>query len=121
MKLKSHSASRRSSLDRKYPRCRVYAVELSPDACQHPGFLDGNPSYQIGQPCVYIGMTSLTPEKRLAVHRSGIGSEIVLLHGLRLRPDLIPAFAAKPRYQAMRLEREITRKLRSRGMGTWQH
>ncbi|MFT4177413.1 MAG: hypothetical protein QM627_12260 [Luteolibacter sp.] len=121
MKHKSHSTSRRSILDRKYPCCKIYAVELSPEAYKHPGFLSANPFYQTGQPCIYVGMTSLTPEQRLDVHRSGIGSPIVIRHGVRLRPDLIPRFSPKPRYQAMKLEREIARKLRANGFGVWQH
>jgi len=122
MKRKSHPTSRRADLDRKYPRCRVYAVELSPEVLNHRGFRDANPHYVDGQACVYIGMTSLTAEQRLHHHLTGIRfpSEIVHHFGVALRPEILPATSAKPRSKAMKLEREIARRLRAAGMGVWQ-
>jgi len=121
MKPKSHSKSRRCSLDRKYPRCCIYAVELSAEAIRHPGFLEANPHYRPGLSCFYVGMTSLTPEQRLLVHRSGIGSEIVHQYGISLRLDLLPKLSSQPRSRAMKLERETARKLREKGFAVWQH
>ncbi|MFT3991736.1 MAG: hypothetical protein QM680_10050 [Luteolibacter sp.] len=122
MKLKLHSKSHRSALDRKYPHCRVYVIELCPKVLNHRGFRDANPHYVEGKACIYVGMTSLTPEQRFQNHLTGIRfpSEIVRRFGVALRQELLPYITAKPRSKAMKQEREIARHLRASGMGVWQ-
>ena len=43
----------------------VYVVELSPEVLQHARFRKANPDYDAVKPCVYVGMTGLSPEARL--------------------------------------------------------
>ena len=42
----------------------VYVVELSRDVLLEPKFRKSNPDYEPGKPCVYVGMTGLTPDDR---------------------------------------------------------
>jgi len=44
--------------------CRVYVIELDESVLQDPAFVRANPRYRAGQPCLYVGMTSLSPEER---------------------------------------------------------
>jgi len=37
----------------------VYVVELSNDVLFNARFMRSNPDYQLGKPCVYVGMTGL--------------------------------------------------------------
>jgi hypothetical protein len=40
----------------------VYVVALSLDVLYEPRFRRANPDYVTGKPCVYVGMTGLTPD-----------------------------------------------------------
>jgi hypothetical protein len=67
----------------------VYVVELSPDVLNEPRFMKANPTYRLGKPCVYVGMTGLTPDERFDKHKAGIKSnKYARLYGLRLMPKL---------------------------------
>lgn len=45
----------------------VYVLLLAPAAVRA-----ANPNRRRGKPCVYVGMTGLTPEERFANHKGGI-------------------------------------------------
>ena len=48
-----------------------------------------NPERDRKKPCVYVGMTGLTPEERFANHKAGTKAAwIVKRYGLRLLPEL---------------------------------
>ena len=47
----------------------VYVVELSLDVLDEARFRRANPGYAWGKPCVYVGMTGLSPDVRFAVER----------------------------------------------------
>ena len=48
-----------------------------------------NPKRDPKRPCVYVGMTGLTPEERFANHKAGTkAAPVVKRYGLRLLPEL---------------------------------
>lgn len=63
----------------------VYVIELGRSANR---YLDLEPGLEL--PCVYVGQSWHSPEKRFAIHKAGgfHASSIVVRNGIRLRPDL---------------------------------
>lgn len=102
-------------------RHNVYVVELSPEVLKEARFRRSNPGYDATKPCVYVGMTGLTPEERLKKHKQGIKSNrFVERYGVRLLPELY-AYANPMPYEAARdMEVEIGIALREDGYGVWQ-
>ena len=49
-------------------------VELSRDVLREAKFRKANPGYDGANPCVYVGMTGLSPEERFDKHKAGIKS-----------------------------------------------
>jgi hypothetical protein len=99
----------------------VYVVELDRAVLLERRFLRVNPNYDGGSPCVYVGMTGLTPEKRFENHRAGIRSNAyVTRYGLRLRPDLYAFFNPMPYRAACILEAELADDYRDKGWAVWQ-
>ncbi len=99
----------------------VYVVELDPSVLQRMKFRDANPRYIEDKPCVYVGMTGLTPEKRFANHKRGHKhSRWVKTYGWHLLPDLFPAENPMPYAEAQKMERQVARDLRAIGYGVWQ-
>ena len=57
---------------------------------REPRFLRANPDYMHRRPCVYVGMTGLSPDERFDKHKAGIKSnKFVRLYGLRLLPGAV--------------------------------
>jgi len=102
-------------------RHNVYVVELSPEVLQDARFCRANPDYDATKPCVYVGMTGLTPEQRFAKHKQGVkANRYVERYGLRLLPGLY-AYANPMPYEAARdMEVELAIGLREEGYGVWQ-
>ena len=99
----------------------VYVIELSKDVLFEAKFMRCNPNYQVGKPCVYVGMTGLDPDVRFDKHKAGIqANNYVLKYGLRLLPDLYEAFNPMPYTKAQEMEVEIGIDLRAAGFGVWQ-
>ena len=101
----------------------VYAVLLSDDVLDEPRFRDANPSYRVGMPCVYIGMTGLQPRTRLAKHKRGeLSNRFVELYGERVIP--VTEFFekhSKMEYDAAKcVENDLAEMLRNAGYGVWQ-
>ncbi len=120
--------SARKTSSRKRPAKRpthhhhnVYVVELDPVVRNIRRFLKANPERDITKPCVYVGMTGLTPEQRFAKHKAGIkANRFVQQFGLRLLPWLY-AYANPMPYQAAReMEVELAIALREEGYAVWQ-
>ena len=99
----------------------VYVIELSKDVLYEPKFRKANPDYDPSKPCLYIGMTGLTPGERFDKHKAGIRSnKFVRLYGLRLLPELYECYNPMP-YEAVReMEVELAIGLREEGYGVWQ-
>lgn len=102
-------------------RHHVYVVELDPAVLNLARFRRANPDRDMLKPCVYVGMTGLTPEARFARHKAGIqANPLVQRYGLRLLPRLY-AYANPMPYEAARdMEVELAIGLREQGYGVWQ-
>ncbi len=99
----------------------VYVVELSPEVLQEARFRRANPDYDATKPCVYVGMTGLTPEQRFRKHKDGIkANRFVQRYGLRLLPKLYAYCNPMPYQGARDMEVELAIGLREEGYGVWQ-
>ena len=99
----------------------VYVVELSKDVLNEPRFRRANSGYRLGFPCVYVGMTGLSPDVRFDKHKAGIQSNsFVRRYGLQLMPQLYDVFNPMPYEAARDMEVELAISLRARGYGVWQ-
>ena len=66
----------------------VYVVLLKSAAKRLRRVREANPNAEPKKPCVYVGMTGLTPEERLANHLRGVkGASVVTRYGVRLLPE----------------------------------
>ena len=106
---------------RRKHRHHVYVVELDPRIWNSTRFRKANPGCDITKPCVYVGMTGLTPEERFEKHKAGIrANTYVQRFGLRLLPKLY-AYANPMPYGAARdMEVELAIGLREQGYAVWQ-
>ena len=99
----------------------VYVVELSPEVLQHGRFRKANPGYDAMKPCVYVGMTGLSPDLRFDKHKAGIqANRYVQVYGLRLLPALYAVYNPMPYEAAREMEVELAIGLREAGYGVWQ-
>jgi len=102
----------------------LYVVELKAEvfSLEHK-FREANLGDIPGvKPCVYVGMTGLTPEARLQEHSNGNHSaRFVKKYGVRLLPELYTHFNPMPYAVATVMEVELARQLREQGYGVWQH
>jgi hypothetical protein len=99
----------------------VYVVELSKEVLDEPRFRKANDSYRLGFPCVYVGMTGLSPDVRFDKHKAGIQSNrYVKKYGVRLLPSLYAAYNPMPYDAARVMEVELAIALREQGFGVWQ-
>ena len=99
----------------------VYVIELDPVVLNFVRFRNANPNRDMLKPCVYVGMTGLTPEARFAKHKAGIrANSYVQRFGLRLLPRLY-AYANPMPYEAARdMEVELAIALQEEGYAVWQ-
>lgn len=102
-------------------RHNVYVIELDGAVLNHARFRNANPGRDITKPCVYVGCTGLSPEKRFAKHKAGIrANSYVQRYGLRLLPALY-AYANPMPYEAARdMEVELAIALQEEGYAVWQ-
>jgi hypothetical protein len=99
----------------------VYVVLLDDTVLNEASFLKSNPDFQFNKPCVYVGMTGLTPEVRFMRHKAGVKSNrFVLQYGLRLLPQLYAVFNPMPYDAARDMEIELAIGLREDGYAVWQ-
>ncbi len=99
----------------------VYIVQLDSKVLERKKFAERNPRYRQGKPCVYVGMTGLTPEQRFRNHKRDYkANRYVRDFGLHLRPDLYPDGSPFNYDEAQRMERHVARELRALGYGVWQ-
>jgi hypothetical protein len=94
----------------------VYVVLLDPAAAEDPVVRRANPNREAGKPCVYVGLTGLRPEDRLANHFNGRkAAEVVRRYGIRLLPELYEWLNPMPYAAALEMERELAEDLRRQG------
>lgn len=94
----------------------VYVVLLDSTIASFSEVLRANRGRDPGKPCVYVGMTGLSPEERFANHKSGDkSSSYVRRFGLRLLPELYAHLNPMPFEAAVRMEQDLAQDLRSLG------
>lgn len=100
----------------------VYVVELDREAAREEAFAQANPDMVDGAPCVYVGLTGLTPEARFRNHRKGRkAARIVEKYGRRLLPGLYRLYNPVPFEVGKVLEPWLAARLRERRFGVWQN
>jgi hypothetical protein len=99
----------------------VYVIGLNRAVLTSRRFMRENPQYNPIKPCVYVGMTALTPKERFLRHKNGIRAcKFVRLYGECLKPRLYERFNPMTRDEAQTMECELARRLRNRGYAVWQ-
>jgi len=94
----------------------VYVVLLDDKAARDRKVIQANPNREKTMPCVYVGMTGLSPEDRFRNHKRGIkAARVVRKFGIRLLPDLYECFNPMPFEAAAEMERELAEELRGAG------
>jgi hypothetical protein len=75
-----------------------------------------NPDRDPEKPCVYVSMTGLTPEERLANHQAGTkAASVVTRYGVRLLPELYAHLNPMPFDAAAKMEVDLAEDLRRAG------
>jgi hypothetical protein len=109
---------------------QVYVVELSKRVfTENWRFRAANPQFNGVLECLYVGMTSKTPQERLKQHKTGyinakghkLSAYIVQKYGRYLRPSLYEHLNSKPmnREMALIMEEKLARDLRRQGYAVW--
>jgi len=107
----------------------VYVIELSKKVyTDSTRFRAANPQYHGVLECLYVGMTSKTPQERFEQHRSGyrnkkghkLSSNIVQKYGRYLRPSLYNHIEPiKTRAEALKMEEKLALELRRKRYAVW--
>jgi hypothetical protein len=75
-----------------------------------------NPKMVPDKPCLYVGMTGLTPEQRFANHKKGDkASSFVRRFGVKLVPEFYAHLNPMPYEAAAQMEKDLTEDLRRSG------
>jgi hypothetical protein len=94
----------------------VYLVLLDPAAGRLRAVRAANSKRDPKKPCVYVGMTGLTPEERFANHKAGIkAASVVTRYGIRLLPELYAHLNPMPFGAAVQMEQDLADDLRRAG------
>jgi hypothetical protein len=90
----------------------VYVVLLDPAAGRMRKVRAANPQRDRKKPCLYVGMTGLTPEERFANHKAGIkDAALVKRYGIRLMPELYEHLNPMPYEAAVQMEQDLAEDL----------
>jgi len=94
----------------------VYVVLLDPAVGRLRAVRAANPKAAPKKPCVYVGMTGLTPEERFANHKAGTKAAwVVKRYGLHLLPELYEHLNPMPFEAAAQMEMDLAEDLRRAG------
>jgi hypothetical protein len=108
----------------------LYVIELDPAVLQLKKFRDKNPDHRPDKRCVYVGMTSKTPEQRMFEHLTKARSK----NGNKLYSTVVARYGKedgliKRLYRnhqniptqklAEAAEKRLAERLRKRGYGVW--
>ncbi len=122
---KVKSARKTSSAKRPTQRNvhhNVYVIRLDDAVLKVRRFALANPGHVAGKPCVYVGMTGLTPEERFANHKAGVRScSIVKRFGEHLMPGYYVTLNPMPFDKAAEMEKRLAEELRRNGFAVWQN
>jgi predicted GIY-YIG superfamily endonuclease len=108
----------------------VYVIELSRRVfSENAKFRAANPQFNGMLQCLYVGMTSKTPQERFLQHKSGyinkkghkLSSNIVQKYGTYLRPSLYNHLhgVSMTQEEALRMEEKLALELRRKGYAVW--
>jgi predicted GIY-YIG superfamily endonuclease len=106
----------------------VYVIELSRNVfTENWKFRHANPHYNGVLECLYVGMTSKTPQERFRQHKTGalsrkghdLSSAIVKKYGRYLRPSLYQHIGPLSRAEALEVEKGLALELRRKGYAVW--
>ena len=100
----------------------VYVIELDSKILKKGYFLKENPNRDPSKPCVYVGMTSKTPEERFAIHQSDHmhSSPKVREFGIALMRELYEHLNPLTWEEIEDMEKKLAEDLRSQGYAVWQ-
>jgi predicted GIY-YIG superfamily endonuclease len=107
---------------------RVYVIELSKRVfTENARFRTANPQFNGVLECLYVGMTSKTPEERFKQHKTGfrnkkghkLSSNIVQKYGSYLRPSLYNQIEPMTRTEALKMEEQLALELRRKRYAVW--
>ena len=116
-KKKRKRKKRRTPPERRF---NVYVIELDEAVLKHKRFREANPDRKEGKGCLYVGMTSCTPEERFQQHKAGYkAARFVKKHGRWLRKRLYKRENPMTYEEAGRMERELAHRLRKKGYAVW--
>lgn len=94
----------------------VYVVLLDPAVAKLRAVRAANRKRDRKKPCVYVGMTGLTPAERFANHKAGIkAASVVKRYGVRLVPELYEHLNPMPFDAATQMEIDLAEDLRRAG------
>jgi hypothetical protein len=101
----------------------VYVVLLnSAVLTKERNFQEVNPGCVPGWPCLYVGMTGLTPEKRFENHKRGYkGNKYVERYGERLAMEFLERGNPMTYSDAAEEEKRLALSLRELGYAVWQN
>lgn len=107
----------------------VYVIELSKKVfTENARFRAANPQFHGVLECLYVGMTSKTPQERFEQHRTGhrnkkghkLSANIVQKYGRYLRPSLYNHIdPMKTRAEALKMEEQLALELRRKRYAVW--
>lgn len=107
----------------------IYVIELRKKVfSENTKFRNANPQFNGSLECLYVGMTSKSPQERFLQHRRGttskkghnLAASIVKNYGAYLRPSLynhLPQL--KTRAEALKAEEKLAMELRRKGYAVW--
>lgn len=112
----------------------VYVIELARKVfTEDRKFREANPQFNGVLECLYVGMTSKTPQERLQQHKTGyrkpprrsgakgrkLSANIVEKYGRYLRPSLYQHIGPLSRKEALEVELGLALELRRKGYAVW--
>ena len=107
---------------------RDYVIELSRRVfTEDAKFRAANPQFNGVLECLYVGMTSKTPQECFQQHKTGyrnaqghnLSSAIVKKYGRYLRPSLYQAIGPMSREEVLEVEEGLALELRRKGYAVW--
>lgn len=106
----------------------IYVIELSKRVySENTKFRLANPQFNGVLECLYVGMTSKTPQERFKQHKTGyrnkkghkLSSNIVEKYGMYLRPTLYNHLDPMTKAEAIKMEEQLSIELRRKRYAVW--
>ena len=89
---------------------------LKSEVCKNRKVRGANLKRDPAKPCVYVGLTGLSPHERFANHKKGIkAASFVTRFGVRLLPELYEHLNPMPYDAAAQMEKDLAEDLRQVG------